>query len=223
MPQRRRPHRTADRRRHAQLDRGRDRVCHRAHRAFADDPRGTRLSRRPVRPALPQAHRALLFGDAECGRARLPAANHAARRRVPDERHLPHRRQHRAPARPLQHGAGVPRGRSGRLYPGLRPSRRHRRSGARLDAGHRDHGVRGRPRRAADQALQRRRAQRGGLHHHQAQHARTRHARRRPRQRGAGLRDGRAPHGRIVPALRRRHGRGLLPGNPRQVPRHLSA
>ena len=36
------------------------------------------------------------------------------------------------------------------------------------------------------------RAQRGGLHHHQAQHPRARDARGRPRQRGAGLHHGRA-------------------------------
>ena len=129
--------RAADRRRHAELDRGRDRIRHRAHRALADDPRGARLPRRPVRPLLPQAHRPLLFGDAERGGARLPARDHAAGRRVPDERHLPHRRQHRPPARPLQHRAGVPRRRGGRLHPGLRPPRRHRRPRAGLDAGHR--------------------------------------------------------------------------------------
>ncbi len=186
-----------------------------------DDPRGARLSRRPVRPLLPQAHRALLFGDAERGGARLPARDHAAGRRLSDERHLPDRGQHRAPARSLQHRAGVPRRRGRRLHPGVRPSRRYRRARAGLDAGNRDDRVRGRPRGAADQALRRRRAQRGGLHHHQAQHPRAGHARRRSRQRGAGLRDGRAPHGRAVRALRPRHGRGLLPGHPRQVPRHL--
>ena len=65
-----------------------------------------------------------------------------------------------------------------------------------------DDGVRGRARDPADQALQRRRAQRRGVHHHQAQHARARDAGRRSRQRGAGLPDGRAPHGRAVRALR---------------------
>ena len=66
-----------------------------------------------------------------------------------------------------------------------------------------DDRVRGRPRDPADQALRRRRAQRGGVHHHQAQHPRARDAGRRSRQRGAGLRDGRAPHGGAVRALRR--------------------
>ena len=99
--------RAADRRGHAQFDRGRDRIRHRAHRALADDPRGARLSRRPVRPLLPQAHRPLLFGDAERGGARFSARDHAAGRRVPDERHLSDRRQHRPSARPLQHRAGV--------------------------------------------------------------------------------------------------------------------
>ena len=70
----------------------------------------------------------------------FPPRHHAARRRVPDERHLPDRRLDRPPARPVQHGAGVPRGRGGRLHPGVRPSRRHRRPRAGLDAGH------GRPR-----------------------------------------------------------------------------
>ncbi len=217
----RRSDRAADRRRHVELDRGRDRIRHRAHRALADDPRGARLPRRPVRPPLPQAHRTILFGDAERGGARFPAADHAAGRRVPDERHLSHRGQHRAPARPLQHGAGVPRRRGGRLYPGLRPPRRHRRARAGLDAGHGDDRVRGRAGGAADQALRRRPPQRGGVHHHQAQHPRARDARRRSRQRGAGLRDGRAPDGGAVRALRARDGRGLLPGHPRQVPRHL--
>ena len=106
-------------------------------------------------------------------------------------------------------------------HPGLRPPRRHRRTGAGLDAGHRHHRVRGRPGGAADQALRRRPAQRGGVHHHQAQHPRARDARRRSRQRGAGLRDGRAPDGGAVRALRTRDGRSLLPGHPRQVPRHL--
>ena len=86
----------------------------------------------------------------------FPPADHAAGRRVPDERHLSHRGQHRPPARPVQHGAGVPRRRGGRLYPGLRPPRRHRRPRAGLDAGHRHHRVRGRPGGAADQALRRR-------------------------------------------------------------------
>ena len=91
-PKRRgRSDRAADRRGHAQLDRGRDRICHRAHRALADDPRGARLSRRPVRPPLPQADRPLLFGDAERGGARFSAGDDAAGRRVPDERHLSHR------------------------------------------------------------------------------------------------------------------------------------
>ena len=115
------------------------------------------------------------------------------------------------------------RRRGGRLYPGLRPSRRHRRAGAGLDAGHGRDRVRGRPRRPADQALQRGRAQRRGLHHHQAQHSRARHARGRSRQRGAGLRDGRAAHGGAVRAVRARNRGSLLPGHPRQVPRHLSA
>ena len=38
----------------------------------------------------------------------FPPRDHAAGRRVPDERHLSHRRQHRPPARPVQHRAGVP-------------------------------------------------------------------------------------------------------------------
>ena len=197
------PDRAADRRGHAQFHRGGDRIRHRAHRALADDPRGARLSRRPVRPLLPQAHRPLLFGDAERGGARLSARDHAAGRRVPDERHLSHRGLDRPPARPVQHRAGVSPRRGRRLHPGLRPSRRHRRPRAGLDAGHRDDRVRGRARHPADQALQRRRAQRRGLHHHQAQHPRARHARRRSRQRGAGLPDGRAPHGGAVRALRR--------------------
>ena len=171
---------------------------------------------------MPQAHGAILLGHAERGRARLPARDDAAGRRVPHERHLPHRGQHRSPARSLQHRAGVPRRRGRRLHPGLRPPRRYRRARAGLDAGHRDHRVRGRPRGAADQALRRGRAQRRGVHHHQAQHPRARHAGGRSRQRGAGLRDGRAPDGRAVRALRPRHGRSLLPGHPRQVPRHLS-
>ena len=44
-------------------------------------------------------------------------------------------------------------GRGRRLHPGLRPPRRYRRPRARLDARHGDDGVRGRPRRAADQVL----------------------------------------------------------------------
>ena len=51
------------------------------------------------------------------------------------------------------HRAGVSSGRGRRLYPGLRPPRRYRRPRARLDARHGDDGVRGRPRRAADQVL----------------------------------------------------------------------
>ena len=66
------------------------------------------------------------------------------------------------------------------------------------------HRVRGRPRDPAGQALQRRRAQRRGVHHRQAQHPRAGDARRRPRQRGAGLRHGRAADGGVVRALRRR-------------------
>ena len=103
-----RPDRAADRRRHVEFDRGRDRICDRAHRPLADDPRGARLPGRFVRPPLPQAHRTILFGDAERGGARLSARDHAARQRVPDERHLSHRGQHRPPPRPLQHRAGVP-------------------------------------------------------------------------------------------------------------------
>ena len=38
----------------------------------------------------------------------FPPRDHAAGRRVSDERHLSHRRQHRPPARSLQHRAGVP-------------------------------------------------------------------------------------------------------------------
>ena len=52
----------------------------------------------------------------------FPPRHHAPRRRVPDERHLSHRRQHRTPSRPVQHGAGLPSGRSRRLHPGVRPS-----------------------------------------------------------------------------------------------------
>ena len=150
-----RSHRSADRRRHAQFHRGRDRIRHRAHRALADDPRGPRLSRRPVRPLLPQAHRPLLLGDAECRGARFSARYHAARRRVPDERHLPDRGLDRAFARSVLDRAGVSSRRSRRLHPGVRPSRRHRRPRARLDARHGDHGVRGRPRHAAGQVLRR--------------------------------------------------------------------
>ena len=113
--------RAADRRRHAEFDRGRDRIRHRAHRALADDPRSARLSRRPVRPLLPQAHRALLFGDAERRGARFSARDDAARRRVPDERHLSDRRLDRPPAGSVQHRAGVPSRRGRRLHPGLRP------------------------------------------------------------------------------------------------------
>ena len=127
----------------------------------------------------------------------------------------------RPPARSVQHRAGVPRRRGGRLHPGLRPSRRHRRPRAGLDARHRDDGVRGRPRRPADQVLRRRRAQRRGVHHHQAQHPRARDAGRRSRQRGAGLPDGRAPHGGTVRALRPRDGGSLLPGHPRHLPRYF--
>ena len=104
---RHRSHRPADRRRHAQLDRGRDRIRHRAHGALADDPRSARLSRRAVRSLLPQAHRAILFGNAQRGSARLPARDHEAGRRLPDERHLPHRGLDRPFAGPVQHGAGV--------------------------------------------------------------------------------------------------------------------
>ena len=216
-----RSHRPADRRGHAQFHRGGDRIRHRAHRALADDPRGARLPRRPVRPLLPQAHRPLLFGDAERRGARFPAAHHAARRRVPDERHLPDRGLDRTPSRPVQHRAGLSPGRGRRLHPGVRPPRRHRRARARLDARHGDDGVRRRARRAADQVLRRRRAQRRRVHHHPAQHPRPRHARRRSRQRGAGLPDGRAPHGRVVRALRPRDGRSVLPGDPRHLPRHF--
>ena len=216
-----RSHRAADRRGHAQFHRGGDRVRHRAHRALADDPRGARLPRRPIRSLLPQAHWPFLFGHAErCG-ARFPAGDHAAGRRLPDERHLPDRRLNRAFARSVQHGAGVSSRRGGRLHPGLRPPRRYRRPRAGLDAGHGDDRVRGRARRPADQVLQRRCTQRRGLHHHQAQHARAGNARRRSRQRGAGLFDGRPPHGGIVRALRPRNGGSLLPGDPRYLPRHL--
>ena len=205
--------RAADRRGHAQFDRGRDRVRHRAHRALADDPRGARLSRRPVRPLLPQAHRPLLLGDAERGGARLPAGDHAAGRRVPDERHVSHRGLDRPPARSVQHGAGVPSRRGRRLHPGVRPSRRHRRPRAGLDAGHGGDGVRGRPRDPADQALQRGRAQRRGVHHHQAQHPRAGDARGRSRQRDPGLRHGRPAHGGAVRALR--HARRSKPASRR--------
>ncbi len=126
--------RAADRRRHAEFDRGGNRIRHRAHRALTDDPRSARLSRRPVRPPLPQADWPLLFGDAKCGGARFPARDDAAGRRVPDERHLSHRGLDRAPARFVQHGSGVSSRRSRRLHPGLRPSRRHRRARAGLDA-----------------------------------------------------------------------------------------
>ena len=184
---RHRSHRAANRRGHAQLDRGGDRIRHRAHGALADDPRSARLPRRSVRSLLPQADRAILFGDAERGGARFSARDHAAGRRFPDERHLSHRRLDRPLARSVQHRSGVSRRRGRRLYPGLRAPRRYRRSRAGLDARHRRDRVRGRPRHPADQALQRRRAQRRRLHHHQAQHARARHAGGRSRQRGAGL------------------------------------
>ena len=55
----------------------------------------------------------------ECSRARLPAGNHATRRRVSHERHLSQRRQHRTPARSLQHGTGVSSRRSRRIHPGF--------------------------------------------------------------------------------------------------------
>ena len=45
-------------------------------------------------------------------------------------------------ARPVQHSAGLSSGRGRRLHPGVRPSRRHRRPRARLDARHGDDGVR---------------------------------------------------------------------------------
>ena len=214
--------RAADRRRHAQLDRGRDRIRHRAHRALADDPRGARLPRRPVRPLLPQAHRPLLFGDAERGGARLSAGDDAAGRRVPDERHLSHRRLHRPPARPLQHGAGVPRRRGGRLHPGVRPSRRHRRPRAGLDAGHRRHGVRGRPRDPADQALRRE-----GVRNDAAFTIIKRNTRV-PEMLAADLDSeiqacvmGARRMEELFERFGTRDGRGLLPGDPRQVPRHL--
>ena len=143
-----RSHRAADRRRHAQFHRSGNRIRHRAHRALADDPRSARLSRRPVRPLLPQADRALLLGDAECGGARLSARDHAAGRRVPDERHLSHRGLDRPPAGSVQHRSGLPSRRRRRLYPGLRPPRRYRRACAGLDAGHGRDRVRGRPRRS---------------------------------------------------------------------------
>ena len=129
-------------------------------------------------------------------------------RRLLPQRRLPVRGRHRPPARPVRDGAGVPRRgpvRGGRVRAGVRPPRRHRRRGARLDAVARatsvfEEGLMVPPIRLWDAG----RAQRGGAADHDPQLADARLAGRRPRRRVLGLPDGRAPAGRAVRPLRPR-------------------
>jgi N-methylhydantoinase B len=197
------PCRAADRRRHAQFDRGRDRIRDRAHRAQPDDPRGARLSRRFVRPLFAQAHRPLLFGDAAGGAARLPAIDHAAGRRLPDERHLSDRRLHRPSARPVRPCRFFTTAKSS---PYIQAFGHHDDIGGRVPGsmpGTAQSPCSRKASRCRRSALQRGRAERGSLQDHPPQHARAGNSLRRPRQRNPGLHHGRAAHGRTVPALRR--------------------
>ena len=102
------PGAAGDRRGHPGVDREGGRDGDRAHVAVADDPRRARLPGRHPRPAAAQADRPVVQRARAPDRARLPAGDDAARGRVLPQRRLPVRGRHRAPARPVRHGAGVP-------------------------------------------------------------------------------------------------------------------
>ena len=129
-----RPDRARSHPRHHSRRRARDRGGGRAHGALADDPRPARLSRGAVRRQGTQAHRPLLFGDRRAGLRIFRRRRHSSRRRLLLERSLQFLRRHRPRARPLHHGADLLRRPSDRLQPGIRPSRRRRRLGARKPA-----------------------------------------------------------------------------------------
>ena len=125
--ERRRPRRRRDRGGEPRRDREGGRDGDRPDVALADDPRRPRLPRRHPRPPAAQAHRPVVLRARPPGGARLPARDHAPRRRLLPQRRLPVGGRDRPPARPLRHRPGVRRRRGGRVRAGLRPPRRHRR------------------------------------------------------------------------------------------------
>ena len=212
------PHRAPDRAGDAGLGRGGGRGRHRADRALADDPGGAGLPGRHSRPAVPEAHRPLVLGARPAGRAGLPARHDAAGRRLLPQRRVRVGGRDRPPPGSLRDRARLrpPSGRSGgRVRPGVRPSRRHRRGGARLHAVPRDQRAPGRPDGPAGEALRRGPAEPGRDADPRPELSASRQPARRPRQRGVRLPPRRRAAGRPLPPVRRHGGRGLLRGDSR--------
>ena len=105
----------------AGLGRGGGRGGHRADRPLTDDPGGAGLPGRYPRPALPEAHGALVLVPRAADRAGLPPRDHAARRRLLPQRRLRVGGRDRPPPGPLRDGAGL---RPGRGTASSRSSRR---------------------------------------------------------------------------------------------------
>ena len=163
---------------------------------------------------LPQAHRPLVLGPGAADRARLPDRDDAAGRRLLPQRRLSVRGRHRASARPVRHRAGASRGRGRRVRPGLRPPRRHRRRGARLDAQPRHLVLPGGLDRAAGAAVRAGPTERRPDPRDGPQLAPAGQPARRPGRRGRGVPHGRRARRRAVRALRPRAGRGVLRRDP---------
>ena len=178
----------------------------------ADDPRRPRLPGRHPRPAAAQAHRPVVLRAGAPGRPRLPDRRRCGRATCSSTTtstcseggigHLPdlcvtvpvfsRRAEVVAFVQAFGHHDDI-----GGAVPGLDAVARHQR-------------VRGGPDGAADQALGRGRAQRGGARDHDPQLADARVAGRRPGRRVLGLPDGRAAARRAVRPLRRGDRRGVL-------------